>query len=116
MREYSVKRKKLEEIEQFYKFNFKDGVNTKTMGKNKPYGIIFYQLDLEAVLTLHNGPIVSTPLSNDWLINRLLVKEGSISSLLYLNYQSKMKLNNEFIVEDVGEVVGFNGSTSKYYG
>lgn len=37
-------------------------------------------------------------------------------SLLYLNYWQKIKLQDDFIVKNIGEVAGFNGAPSKPYG
>lgn len=56
------------------------------MEKPSPCGIIFYEFDLEAVVVLHNDPMVITISVNELRISQLLVDEGSAISLLYLNY------------------------------
>lgn len=78
--------------------------------------ITFYESDFEAVLVPHNDPVVTTATVGDCKISHLLVEEGSASSLLYLNSWSMMKLKDELILKNVGEVAGFNGSTSQPYG
>lgn len=47
-------------IKQLYKFDFKDGINTKTMEWPNPMEITFYESDLEIVLVSHNDPIIIT--------------------------------------------------------
>lgn len=49
MQECDVKRKKLEEIKNIYKFNFRDGINMKTMEEPTPY---------EALFALYSNPVV----------------------------------------------------------
>lgn len=46
MKDFESKRKKLEEIEQIYEFNFKNGINTENIEKTNPCGITFYKSNL----------------------------------------------------------------------
>lgn len=85
----------MHEIEIIYIFNFKNGINIEAMEKPNMHGIIFYEVDLEAVILSHNDPMIITTLIKDWQINRLLVDEGSAPSLLYLYYWSRTELQDD---------------------
>lgn len=102
----------MDEIEKIYKFNFKDGINTKTMEKPNPSGITFYEENIKAVRNPHSNLVAITSSINNYRVSRLLINEGSALSLLYPQCWSKMELQYEFI----SKVVGFKGSTSKPYG
>lgn len=62
---YKVKREQLDEIKKIYKFNFKVGINTKTMEKPNPSATTFYEANIEAVHNAHSDLVAITSSIND---------------------------------------------------
>lgn len=83
--EYNIKKKKLADKEQIYKFYYRDGINSETMEHPNPKGIIYYEINLEAIIVPYLDLVVITIKIGDYRVGQLLIDKVSAKSILYPN-------------------------------
>lgn len=95
--------------DHIFGFRYAHGINKKTQEENF---LSWIDKGMANIYAPHQNPMIITTQVGIWSIERILVDEGSGLSILFSNCIESMKLPQDVITFDIGDMYGINANNS----